>query len=167
MMLLVAVGCGEAPVAEKHTNDVVTTLRRIVSFFPPEEHQQVRERLAENLEAVVSLRLLPNKKGTSRVPAVEIMRSTRSIQECIKDPARTCEIGDFIARGRTERMQTFDQHLIDLLRASKISVETAVGAATNPADLKTKLALEGGDPDEVSDGEKEQGPFEIEADTRF
>ena len=89
MMLLVAVGCGEAPVAEKHTNDVVTTLRRIVSFFPPEEHQQVRERLAENLEAVVSLRLLPNKKGTSRVPAVEIMRSTRSIRECIKDPTKT------------------------------------------------------------------------------
>ena len=42
------------------------------------------------------------------------MRTTRSIQECIKDPARTGELVDFMARGRSERMQTFDQHLFDL-----------------------------------------------------
>ena len=69
----------------------------------------------DNLRAIVSLRLLPNKKGTSRVPAVEIMRSTRSIQECIKDPQRSSEITEFIARARSEGMQTFDQHLLDLL----------------------------------------------------
>jgi twitching motility protein PilT len=101
------------------------------------------------------------------VPAVEIMRSTRSIQECIKDPAKTSELHDYIARARSEGMQTFDQHLLDLLRANKISVETALGAASNPADLRTKLALEGGDPDEASDEEKVMGPFEIESDTRF
>ena len=40
-------------------------------------------------------------------------------------------------------MQTFDQHLLDLLRANKISVETALAAASNPTDFQTKLALEG------------------------
>ena len=64
-------------------------------------------------------------------------------------------------------MQTFDQHLLDLLRANKIAVETALAAATNPADFKTKLALEGGDPESASDAEEVKGPFEIEADTRF
>jgi hypothetical protein len=34
-------------------------------------------------------------------------------------------------------------------------------------DLKTKLSLEGGDPDTVDDSEPAQGPFEIESDTRF
>ena len=91
-----------------HTSDVASTITRLVSFFPTVEQPQVRTRLAENLRAVVSLRLLPNKKGDGRVPAVEIMRSTRSIQECIKDASRTAEITDYIARGRTERMQTFD-----------------------------------------------------------
>jgi twitching motility protein PilT len=95
------------------------------------------------------------------------MRSTRTIQECIKDPAKTSEITDFITRGRAEGCQTFDQHLLDLIRASKVSVETALGAATNPMDLKTKLSLEGGDPDTVEDGEAAQDPFEIESDTRF
>jgi twitching motility protein PilT len=150
-----------------HTSDVSATINRLVSFFPPEEQLQVRARLADNLKAVVSLRLLPTKKQTSRVPAVECMQCTRSIQECIKDPTKTSEITDFITRGRTELMQTFDQHLLDLLRANKISTETALGAASNPADFRTKLALEGGDPDTVIDEDKSMGRFEIESDERF
>jgi twitching motility protein PilT len=150
-----------------HTSDVASTISRLVSFFPPEEHSQVRSRLADNLKAVVSLRLLPNKKQTARVPAVEIMRATRSIQECIRDPSKTQDISDFIAKGRPENMQTFDQHLLDLLRANKISVETAMAAASNPTDFRTKLALEGGDPDATSSPEKVTGPMELESDERF
>lgn len=151
-----------------HTNDVASTINRLVSFFPTEEQLQVRARLAENLKAVVSLRLLVNKKQTGRVPAVEIMRSTRSIQECIKDPSRTHEIVDHIARARTERMQTFDQHLFDLVRANKISVETALAAASNPTDFQTKLSLEGAV--EVGGSAIEEPPLErleLESDERF
>ncbi len=150
-----------------HTSDVASTVSRLVSFFPPEEQLQVRARLADNLKAIVSLRLLPTKKQTDRVPAVEMMQATRSIQECIKDPARTGEMSDFIARGRSEIMQTFDQHLLDLLRANKISVETAVGAASNPADFKTKLAMEGGAVEAAEEEEKSDAPVEIESDERF
>jgi twitching motility protein PilT len=150
-----------------HTSDVRSTINRLVSFFPSEEHVQVRTRIAENLKAVVSLRLLPNKKQTGRVPAVEIMRSTRTIQECIKDPAKTHEISDHIAKARSDNMQTFDQHLLDLLRANKISVETAMSAASNPTDFRTKLALEGNDPDAVATEEKVIGPMELESDERF
>ena len=64
-------------------------------------------------------------------------------------------------------MQTFDQHLLDLIRANKISTETALAAASNPADLRTKLALEGGDPETAMDEAKVLGPFEIEPDERF
>jgi twitching motility protein PilT len=148
-----------------HTSDVASTIGRLVSFFPPEEQLQVRARLAENLKAVVSLRLLPTKKQGGRVPAVEIMRTTRSIQECIKDPAKTREITEYLARG--ESMQTFDDHLLDLLRASKISVETALTAASNPTDLKTKLALEGSDSEASADEQQSMGPLEIESDERF
>jgi twitching motility protein PilT len=150
-----------------HTGDVASTISRLVSFFPTEEQLQVRARLAENLNAVVSLRLLMNKKKNGRVPAVEVMRSTRTIQECIKDPAKTHEITEYLGRSRAEGMQNFDQHLVDLLRANKISVETALNAASNPADFQTKLDLEGGvsEPDEVED--KPDVPFEIEPDGRF
>jgi len=150
-----------------HTADVSATISRLVSFFPTEEQAQVRSRLADNLQAIISLRLLPSKKGGSRVPAVEILRSTRSIQECIKDPARISEIRDYVGKGRTENMQTFDQHLLDLLRASKVSAETAFSAASNPTDFRTRLALEGVDPDASETKEEVLGPMELESDERF
>ncbi len=150
-----------------HTSDVASTINRLVSFFPVEEQYNVRSRLADNLSAVVSLRLLVNKKETGRVPAVEVLRSTRSIQECIRDPNRTAELTDFIARGRAEKMQTFDQHLLDLVRANKISVEVALNAASNPSDFQTKLSLEGTEPEGVDDVAKVLEPLEIESDGRF
>jgi twitching motility protein PilT len=150
-----------------HTSDVASTINRLVSFFPTEEQLQVRSRLADNLKAIVSLRLLVNKKETSRVPAVEILRMTRTLQDCIKDPSRTLEITEFLSRGRSEGMQTFDQHLLDLLRASKISREVAVGAASNPTDFETKLEMEGDMPQDVPDEHKPEVPFEIEPDGRF
>jgi twitching motility protein PilT len=160
---------GHLVLSSIHTSDVRSTINRLVSFFPAEEQLQVRARLADNLAAIVSLRLLPTKKQTSRVPAVEVMRSTRSIQECIRDPGKTSEIADFIARGRGEMMQTFDQHLLDLLRANKISIETALTAASNPTDFRTKLALEGGDPDAAEEAStaKAEGPFDVDPDSRF
>jgi twitching motility protein PilT len=150
-----------------HTADVASTITRLVSFFPAEEHLQVRARLAENLKAVVSLRLLVNKKQNGRVPAVEVMRATRSIQECIKDPARTHEITEYIARGRSEHMQTFDQHLLDLLKANKITVESALNAASNPTDFQTKLEMEGLIHDDGEVDAKPAAPFDIETDERF
>jgi twitching motility protein PilT len=150
-----------------HTADVASTINRLVSFFPAEEHLQVRARLAENLKAVVSLRLLANKKQNGRVPAVEVMRTTRSIQECIKDPARNHEITEYIARGRNEHMQTFDQHLLDLLKANKITMEAALNAASNPTDFQTKLEMEGLVHDEGEVDEKPAEPFEIDTDERF
>ncbi len=150
-----------------HTSDVASTIGRLVSFFPTEEQLQVRARLADNLHAVVCLRLLANKKQNGRVPAVEIMRSTRSIQECIKDPARSHEITEYISRGRGEKMQTFDQHLLDLLRANKISVATALNAASNPTDFQTKLEMEGDFSEATEVDQKPEVPFEIEPDGRF
>ena len=113
------------------------------------------------------MRLLVNKKENGRVPAVEILRSTRMLQDCIKDPARTHEITEFLSRGRNEGMQTFDQHLLDLLRARKITRDVAISAASNPTDFETKLEMEGDMPEDVQSEQKPDVPFEIESDGRF
>ena len=164
---LKAAETGHSVLSSIHTSDVVTTLRRLVSFFPAEEHPQVRERIAENVEAVVSLRLLSNKSGTGRVPAVEVMRTTRMMRECIRDPNRTIEIRDHVAKGREHMgMQTFDQHLLDLYRANSIRLATACEAASNPRDFATQLALEG-DTSYTEDGEDGSLPVELEGESRF
>jgi twitching motility protein PilT len=150
-----------------HTADVSSTISRLVSFFPPDEQVNVRARIADNVSAIVSLRLLVNKKEDGRVPAVEVLRATRSIQECIRDPAKTPELVDYIARGRNDRMQSFDQHLLDLLKANKISLETALAAASNATDFKTKLSLDGHESDEDGEAGKTIDAFEVESDGRF
>jgi len=163
---LKAAETGHSVLSSIHTSDVVTTLRRLVSLFPAEEHAQVRERIAENVEAVVSLRLLPNKSGTGRVPAVEVMRSTRTMRECIRDPNRTIEIRDHLGKGREMGMQTFDQHLLDLYRSNQIKLTTACEAASNPRDFATQLTLEGDPSYTEGDGEESQ-PVELEGESRF
>ena len=77
------------------------------------------------------------------------------------------EITEFIARGRAEKMQAFDQHLLDLLRANKIAVETALNAASNRTDFQTKLEMEGDFSDATEVDKKPDVPFEIEPDGRF
>ena len=125
-------------------------------------NEQVRERLADNIQSIISLRLLPDQRGTGRVPAVEVMRTTRSIRECIRDMNRAVEIRDHIERGQSDmQMQTFDQHLLQLYQANKIRLEIARAAASNPRDFATKLALEG------DSSIAEQEPVEIGDENRF
>jgi len=97
-------------------------------------------RLAETLQSVISQRLLPRSDGTGRVVACEIMRWTKSIQECIADPDKTDSMKDFMEKGRDlYGMQTFDQHLTDLFKSGVVDMETAKSAATSPADFERNL----------------------------
>ncbi len=123
-----------------HTTDAPKTISRLISVFDGAEQTMIRMRLAESLRAVVSQRLLPRQDGQGRVPAVEVMRRTSAIEECIADPARTAEIRDLLAEGRTQYgMQTFDQHLTELYEKGLVSLDVARSAATSPADFVRNL----------------------------
>jgi twitching motility protein PilT len=131
---------GHLVLSTLHTTNAVQTISRVISVFPPHEHEMVRIRLSENLVAVVSQRLLPRKDGTGRVVAAEIMIVTATIRDAILDPNKVFEITDFIADGREQYgSQTFDQHLMDLVREDLISYEIARSAATNPGDFELKM----------------------------
>src|SRR5207247_1065640 len=100
-------------------------------------------RLAEALKATVSLRLLPTTDGQGRVPAVEIMRVTRTVQECIRNVDKLGEIGGHITKGKDlYGMQTFDQHLLELYQSKKINLEVAKMAASNPEEFQRSLTIE-------------------------
>jgi twitching motility protein PilT len=56
------------------------------------------------------------------------------------DKDRVSEIPDLIAEGREQYgSQTFDQHLMDLVHEDQVTFETAMAAATNPADFELKM----------------------------
>jgi twitching motility protein PilT len=119
-----------------HTTDASKTVGRLVGVFPPEEQHSVRLRLADNLKGVVSQRLLPRIDGKGRAVAAEIMVSTKTVQEYIKDPQKSGELKDLIERSRDQYgMQSFDQHLTDLYRQGVIAIDVARAAASNPSDF--------------------------------
>ena len=131
---------GHLLVSTLHTADATSTILRVLSMFPPEEQEVVRVRLADSLAAVVSQRLLPKKNGAGRAVALEIMINTATIRDLILDKDRTGEIRDFIAEGREQYgMQTFDQHLMDLVTNDEVEFEVAIAASSRPSDFELKM----------------------------
>jgi twitching motility protein PilT len=57
-----AADTGHLVMSTLHTMNAMETISRILSFFPPHQHQQIRLVLSGVLVAVVSLRLLPEKR---------------------------------------------------------------------------------------------------------
>lgn len=122
-----------------HTPDTMSTIQRYVGLFDADEQAIARERLGDCLQAVVSLRLIAAKEGRRRLPAVEILRVTRSVREAIRNN-RLGDIPELIKKGRDlYSMQLFDQHLVDLVNSGLVSMETAMYASSNPEDFERSL----------------------------
>ncbi len=138
---LKAAETGHLVVTSIHTPDAVRSVGRLVGMFPADEQASVRGRLADNLRAIVSQRLLPRQDGAGLVPAVEVLLPTLSIQEAIRDPSRTGQMRKLIEQGRAHGMQSFDQHLGELLRAQLISPEVAKAHASSPEDFERTAIL--------------------------
>ena len=77
--------------------------------------------------------------------AVEVMLVTGAIRDCITDPERMEEIIGLIQEGREQYgSQTFDQHLMDLVKSGIVEFELAKAAANSPSDFDLKWNLLGG-----------------------
>lgn len=130
-----------------HTTDALNTVGRLISMFPPEEQDAVRARIADNLYATISQRLLKTIDGKGRVAAQEIMITSPGIKEAINDPDNIAEIYTYIEKGkRGTGTQSFDQHITDLYKAGKISMEEAKANASSAEDFERNLMF-GGDDD--------------------
>jgi twitching motility protein PilT len=140
---LSAAETGHLVLSTLHTIDAVETVNRIIDFFPPHHHQQVRAMLAGSLRGVISQRLVPTVQNDSRVVACEVLTMTGRVRDMISDPNETGKLGEVIAEGSYYGMQTFDQALLKLHSEGKISMDEALKAATHPHDFKLLVASEG------------------------
>jgi twitching motility protein PilT len=140
---LSAAETGHLVLSTLHTIDAVETVNRIIDFFPPHHHQQVRAMLAGALRGVISQRLVPTKDGDGRAPACEVLTMTGRVRDLISNPAETGKLGEVIAEGSYYGMQTFDQALLKHYQEGIISMDEALKAATHPHDFKLLVAAEG------------------------
>lgn len=121
-----------------HTLDAKETVNRIISTFPTEEQNRIRLTLGSVLKGVISQRLIPTVENT-RIAALEVLVRTPRIEQLIKEN-RDDEIVDTMYEGKDiYGSQTFDQAILDLYLAGKITQEKAFEYATSPSDLKLKM----------------------------
>lgn len=128
-----------------HTTNAVHTVERILAEFPENEHQLLREMLANNLRATITQRLVKRAEGKGRVAAQEIMIVNPTIQKLLMEN-RIQDIGGVI-RGGEEGMQVFDQALAKFVRSGDISEEEASRYAEDQFALKRYVAGSGASQD--------------------
>lgn len=137
---LSAADTGHLVMSTLHTMNTVETISRIISFFPPHQHDQIRLVLSSVLVSIMSLRLLPRKDGNGRVPAAEILINNANIAELILDPTKAYLMLQAVGEGYNQYgSQTFDQSLISLYREDTISLMVAKQYASNPDDFDLKV----------------------------
>jgi twitching motility protein PilT len=136
---LAAAETGHFVMSTLHTTDAMETIARVIDFFPPHEQKQVRLAMAGALRGIVCQRLVPRADGEGRCVAMEIAINTGRVAEAIAEPDKTNTIIQLIAQGAFYGMQSFDQHLVALLRDGIISLEDALATSTSPHDLTVEL----------------------------
>jgi twitching motility protein PilT len=136
---LAAAETGHFVMSTLHTADARETIARIIDFFPPHEHKQVRLALAGSLRGIICQRLVPRADGQGRCVAMEICVVTGRVADAIVDEDKTNTITDLIKDGAYYGMQTFDQHLVELIRDGVITLDGGMAVASNPHDLTVEL----------------------------
>ena len=120
-----------------HANNSYHALNRIVNFFPHDARQSVLSDLSMCLRAVISQRLLRNKKG-KLVPAVEILLNTSLISDLIKNDEIE-KIRDAIGQSVSPGSQTFEQALYKLVKGGLVTKEEALRNADSASNLSSLL----------------------------
>jgi pilus retraction protein PilT len=137
---LTAAETGVLVLSTLHTVNAAQSVERMINFFPPHQHPEVRTQLSSLLKGVVSLRLVPTKDKDTRVPASETMLLSPTVSRLIRE-GKAWEIPHYIEDGAVFGMHSFRQSLLGLVEAGKITPEVAADYADNREEFA--LALKG------------------------
>jgi twitching motility protein PilT len=135
---LTAAETGQLVIANLHTINTTHTIERIINFFQPHQHQEIRMQLSLLLKGILSLRLVPLKDGGGRIPATETLIITPTMVELIRE-GKFEEIEYYIKDGGLYGMQTFDQTLLGLYKKGFITKETVIAYAERKNEVTMTL----------------------------
>jgi twitching motility protein PilT len=134
---LTAAETGHLVFGTLHTQDAPESLERLINLFPTDRILQVRMQLSLCLRAILCQKLVP-RAGGGRTAAVEILLNSPRIKKLILE-GETPKIPAAIQGSRSEGMQTFNQALVDLVRAGKVEEAEALRFSPKPDELKMNL----------------------------
>lgn len=134
---------GHLVMATVHATTAIGTMQRVMSAFNLNEQDAIRERLSENLRAIIIQKLLPKKSGKGRIVVLEVMIRNSVIKHFILDPDRWREIPKAMEEGSVlYGSQAFDQHLQQLVESDQIEYEEALANASYPEDFAMRMGRE-------------------------
>jgi twitching motility protein PilT len=136
-LALTAAETGHLVLSTLHTNDTSQAVSRILDSFPAGNQPQIRQQLSLALLAIVAQQLVPGI-SVGRYPAVEILMASSGVRSLIRK-GEDHQIYSSISTGRTEGMMTMEQSLSEMVRAGKITRDTALAHCFRPEDLRRYL----------------------------
>lgn len=131
-MSITAAETGHLVLASLHTPSTAECVNRIVDVYPAGQQNQVRNQLAECLQAVIGQVILPRNGGGGMVVATEVMVCTPAIRNLIR-MGQTEQIASYIQSGSQSGMHLLDDSLLKLVASGTVDFETARLHARNPA----------------------------------
>lgn len=120
-----------------HTTDVTSTVARVADSFPSERQPTIRQDLAMALSAVMTQALLP-RKGTGRVPAVELLIVGYGARQHIRKNALQ-HLHQEITITKRNGSITFEESLAQLVRSGQIAPEEARTRTHHAEELESLL----------------------------
>jgi twitching motility protein PilT len=126
-----------------HTSTAVSTVDRVIDQFPPDRQAQIRVMLSESLKGVIS-QVLCKKIGGGRVAAREIMLSTPSISNLIRE-GKTFQLPSVLQTSRRLGMVTMNDALIELVDSKQVEAQEAYLKATDKVGILNMLKQRGKD----------------------
>ena len=137
--VLTAAETGHLVLSTLHTNDASQSVSRILDSFPAGNQPQIRQQLSLSLLAIVAQQLLPGVGDNGRYPAVEMMLASHAVRNLIRR-GEDHQLYTAISTGRAEGMISMEQSLAEMVRAGRISKDTALAHCFRTEDLKRYFA---------------------------
>lgn len=137
---------GHLVLSTLHANGTNQAIERITSFYPKDIQHKILLDLSLDLSAIVGQRMMTSTKGTPLV-TYELLLVTPFISDLIRED-KIIEIRDAMRKGKHQRMFTFDQDLLRLYQAGKISRKEALRHANSANDLRLQIKLSEGNHDD-------------------
>ena len=135
---MTAAETGHLVIATLHTADAASTIDRIIDVFPAGQQQQIRVQLAMVLQTVISQQLVPDVDGRL-IPVFEVMQLNNAVRNMIRE-SKVHQLDALIASSSGEGMVSMDSSLLDLVRAKRITKETAIHYAANGELMEKRVS---------------------------
>jgi len=127
---------GHLVLATMHTSSALSTLTRLLSFFPTEQRERYAASLADSLIGVVCQSLVPTEDGDNLVLASELLfNNQQQISKLLLDAGRLHFVSDFLRRKEDNMSRSLNDHLASLASRHVISARDALRVTYNRMEL--------------------------------